>query len=109
MLCLFISSGSVNAQQLQPININNYALETTQTNIAANNIEFLRDPNNIFALAKIHSRDDWQSPTQKDINLGYTQDTLWVRLHINNLQFSDYKPLLQVAYSRLDHRGVPNH
>jgi len=115
ILCLLISSSAINAQPLQPININSYALETTQTSVTANNIEYLQDPNNIeylqdpnniFALAKIHSRDDWQTPPQKDINLGYTQDTIWIRLHINNLQFSNYKPLLQVAYARLDHIEV---
>ena len=106
MLCLFVGTGSLSAQVLQPININNYAIEATQATITSGNIELLHDPNNIFALAKIHSRSDWQSPTQKDINLGYTQDTLWIRLHINNLQFSDYKPLLQIAYARLDHIEV---
>jgi len=106
LLCLFIVCGSLNAKQLQPINIHNYALEATETNITANNIEFLRDPNDIFALAKIHSRDDWQSPPQKDINLGYTQDTLWLRLHINNVKFSYYNPLLQIANARLDHIEV---
>ncbi len=106
ILCLLISGTPLSAQSLQPININNYAIEATQAIITSDNIEFLHDPNNIFALAKIHNRNDWQSPAQKDINLGYTQDTLWIRLHINNLQFSDYKPLLQIAYARLDHIEV---
>jgi len=55
-----------------------------------------------LAAPKIHLHPGWRQQAEGYINLGYTQDTLWIRLHINNLQLTDYKPLLQIAYSRLD-------
>jgi len=105
-LCLLLSGSITYADTFTPVTINNYTLEATQAPIDSNNIEILRDPNNIFALAKIHSHDGWQIPQQKGINLGYTNDTIWVRLLIKNLQLNDYRPLLQIAYSRLDHVEV---
>ncbi len=52
------------------------------------------------------SADHWKSSEQSGINLGYTQDTVWIKFQLSNKSHADKNRLFDITYPLLDYVDV---
>lgn len=86
------------------------ALELTPENRELNlssNIQYLLDPTKSLTVDQIKQQtlDAWHQPkphTSSGVNLGFTQDTVWVKLDLSNGHGSADQWILEVPYAGLD-------